>query len=218
MIQTVEEQNITAVLLVDFQADFIEDQNGSLAVAGTDKAYVEAVVKATQVFAASGIKIFATQDWHPQNHMSFSRNNPDTEPFDVIELNGRSQIMWPVHCVQGTAGAQIMIKDALFEDVVQKGMNSEFDSYSGFADDGDHQTRLNNLLMQEGIKKLIVYGLATDFCVRFTVLDAIKAGFKVQLLSDLCRGVALDSTVEAMAEMRAKSVIISSYDDIRPES
>lgn len=209
MNKPIDDRGKKAILLVDFQEDFTEEKKGSLAVPGTDAAYIEKVLTTTRLFAQLGVPIYATQDWHPENHMSFSLNNPGTNLFDTIEINGRSQIMWPAHCVQGTAGANIIAEDILFEGIVQKGTDPDFDSYSGFADDGGKKTALDNLLKQACISELFIYGLATDFCVKFTVLDAIAAGYRVHLILDLCRGVAPDTTSAAIQEMRAKGVIFN---------
>lgn len=199
----------SAVLLVDFQEDFTEIKKGPLAVPGTDRDYINAVVGATRAFARKGRPIFATQDWHPSNHMSFSTNHPGTQPFDTLEIKGRTQVLWPPHCIQHTAGASIMMDNDLFEKVVQKGTDPQFDSYSGFADDGGKKTGLKAILRQADITALLIYGLATDFCVKFTVLDAIREGFRVQLVNDLCRGISPDGTRAAINEMRAKGVLIT---------
>lgn len=199
----------TAVLLVDFQEDFTEEKKGSLAVAGTDATYIETIIQATKDFADQEIPIYATQDWHPKNHMSFDTNNPGANLFDTIEINGRSQIMWPAHCVQGTDGAKLLMESKGFEAVIQKGTDPDFDSYSGFADDGGKKTGLDARLKKAGITDLFIYGLATDFCVKFTVLDAISSGYRVHLLLNLCRGVAPDTTTPAIEEMRNKGAIIT---------
>ncbi|RUA02879.1 MAG: bifunctional nicotinamidase/pyrazinamidase [Deltaproteobacteria bacterium] len=209
MNQPTDNHDKSAVLLVDFQEDFTEDKNGALAVAGTDAAYIDAVARATRALSGQGLPIYATQDWHPETHMSFVTNHPGAEVFTPLEIDGRSQIMWPPHCVQGTAGASIMLADDLFEQVIQKGSDARFDSYSGFADDGGKQTALEEQLANAGIKELLVYGLATDFCVKFTVLDALAAGYRVHLLLDLCRGVAPDTTEAAIEEMREKGAVIT---------
>ncbi|MEN8243857.1 MAG: bifunctional nicotinamidase/pyrazinamidase [Thermodesulfobacteriota bacterium] len=199
----------TAVLLVDFQEDFTVEKKGSLAVAGTDVTYIETVIQATQAFSEKGIPVYATQDWHPENHMCFGVNNPGATLFEPIEIDGRSQIMWPAHCIQGTDGANIMMGNDRFEAVVQKGMDPKFDSYSGFTDDGGEKTGLDNQLKQAGITDLFVYGLATDVCVKFTVLDAITAGYRVHLLCDLCRGLTPEGITAAIEEMREKGTIIT---------
>jgi len=198
-----------AVLIVDFQEDFTEEKNGALAVAGTDAAYIDTVIRTTEALARQGYPVYATQDWHPENHTSFVTSHPGASLFESIDIDGRPQIMWPPHCVQGTPGAAIMLADNLIEQVIQKGSDPGFDSYSGFADDGGRPTGLNEQLAKAGIKELLVYGLATDFCVKFTVLDALAAGYRVHLLLDLCRGVAPDSTEAALEELRAKGVVIS---------
>ena len=207
-----EEQSIpaesTGVIVVDLQADFTELKSGSLAVAGTDAQYLDAVEKATRVYQEQGAPVYFTQDWHPADHVSFYTNNPDSEPLQVIEIDGRPQIMWPPHCVQGTSGAEILITVDPAAKTVRKGTDSRFDSYSGFADDGDHKTEMETLLREDGIQKLIIYGLATDYCVKATVLDALEAGFQVELILELCRGVSHDTTATAIREMEAKGAQI----------
>jgi len=197
-----------AVVLVDFQSDFTEEKQGSLAVPGTDKNYIMEVIDATKRFVDNNLSVYATQDWHPENHVSFYTNHPGAHPFDTIEINGRSQIMWPPHCIQGTEGADILIDKNSLKRVIQKGMDPRFDSYSGFADDGGKKTQLKEILKEEGGTELIIYGLATDYCVKATVLDAIKAGFRVHLLLDLCRGVLPETTASAIEKMRTYGVDI----------
>jgi len=201
----------TGVIVVDVQADFTELKSGSLAVPGSDAQYISAVQRSTQRFFQQGLRLYFTQDWHPVDHISFYTNNPGTEPFQEVEIEeGRTQVMWPPHCVQNTPGAMILITADGPVRTVQKGMDPKFDSYSGFADDGGHKTDLNNLLQKDGIKKVMVYGLATDYCVKATALDAIEAGYRVDLILDLCRGVSPDTTASALEEMAAKGVAIIS--------
>ncbi len=198
----------TGVVVVDVQADFTELNSGALAVAGTDARYIEAVETATREYQEQGMTVYFTQDWHPADHVSFYTNNPDTEPLQVIEIDGRPQVMWPPHCVQGTPGAEFVVTVAASAKKVLKGTDSRFDSYSGFADDGGHRTELESLLREDGIRKLIIYGLATDYCVQATVLDALEAGFQVELILELCRGVSPDTTETAVQEMEAKGAKI----------
>lgn len=198
----------TGVIVVDLQADFTELKSGSLAVPGTDADYIGAVQRSTQRFLQQGLRVYLTQDWHPANHVSFFTNNPGTEPLQVKEINGRPQVMWPPHCVQDSPGAMILITAEGSAQTVRKGMDPNFDSYSGFADDGGHTTEMNSLLRKDGIKKVIVYGLATDYCVKATALDAIEAGYDVDLILDLCRGVSPETTAAALEEMEARGVNI----------
>ena len=199
----------TGIIVVDLQADFTELKSGALAVAGTDAKYIDAVEKETRQFLEQGQPVYLTQDWHPANHVSFYTNNPGTEPMQIVEIEGRPQVMWPPHCVQNTSGAEILITTEGLIKTVRKGMDPRFDSYSGFTDDGGGKTDLNDLLRQDGIKNLIIFGLATDYCVKATVLDALEAGFQVELLLNLCRGVSPETTKNAIEEMTAKSVIVS---------
>ena len=198
----------TGVIVVDVQADFTELKAGSLAVPGSDGQYIAAVQKSTRQFIQQGLRIYFTQDWHPANHTSFYSNNPGTEPLQVKEIDGRPQVMWPPHCVQDTPGAMILITADVPIQTARKGMDPSYDSYSGFADDGGRPTELKDLLQKDGIKKVIVYGLATDYCVKATALDAIAAGFEVDLIIDLCRGISPDTTAAALEEMAAGGVNI----------
>jgi len=198
----------TGVIVVDVQADFTELKSGSLAVPGADAQYISAVQKTTRGFLQQGLRIYFTQDWHPADHVSFFTNNPGTEPLQIKEIDGRPQVMWPPHCVQDSPGAVILITTDGPSQTVRKGMDPKSDSYSGFADDGGVKTDLDNLLQKDGIKKVIVYGLATDYCVKATALDAIAAGYRVDLMFDLCRGVSPDTTESALEEMAAKGVVI----------
>lgn len=201
----------TGVIVVDLQGDFTELNSGALAVAGTDAQYIADVRKATRRFVEQGLPVYYTQDWHPADHVSFYTNNAGTEPLAVIEINGRPQVMWPPHCVQGTSGAEILITVKDPTRTVRKGTNPHLDSYSGFADDGGHKTKLATLLQKDGIEKLIIYGLATDYCIKATVLDALESGFQVELIFDLCRGVSPDTTEDAVREMQTQGARIIRY-------
>jgi nicotinamidase/pyrazinamidase len=206
--QSVSAEN-TGVIVVDVQADFTELKSGALAVPGTDAQYIDDVAKATRKYQDQGLPVYFTLDWHPPDHVSFYTNNPGTEPFQEIEIKkGRKQIMWPPHCVQNSAGSEILIPIEEPAGTVQTGANPKFDSYSGFVDDGGHKTDLDRLLRRDGIKKLIIYGLATDYCVKYTVLDALKFGYQVELREDLCRGLSPETTESALGEMKAQGATI----------
>jgi nicotinamidase/pyrazinamidase len=196
------------VVVVDVQGDFTKFEEGSLAVEGTDGKYVETVEKNTQKLKATGLPIFATQDWHPPSHISFFTNHPGKKPFDVIKRRGKDQVLWPPHCVQNTPGAEILLDRKLLDASVKKGMNPQSDSYSGFQDDGGVETDLEKFLKQERIGKLIVYGIATDYCVKATALDGAALGYRVVLIRNLCRGVALETSQKAIEEMKAKGVVV----------
>jgi nicotinamidase/pyrazinamidase len=204
----VREEEKIGVIVVDIQGDFTKFKNGSLAVEGTDEAYIKAVDENTKKLKAAGIPIYATQDWHPANHASFFTNHKGKKAFDVIKLHGKDQVLWPPHCVQKTPGAEILLDIKLFKAVVKKGMDSQYDSYSGFQDDGGKKTEMDKILKQDKINKVVVYGIATDYCVRATSLDAIAAGYKVIVIKNLCRGVAPDTSQKAIDEMKAKGVVI----------
>ena len=198
-----------AVVVVDVQGDFTTAHKGSLAVPNSDQAYLERVAKATDQLKKADLPVYATQDWHPADHMSFASNHKDKKPFETIKLDdGRTQVLWPAHCVQGSKGSEILVNPALITKVIRKGMNSKFDSYSGFMDDGGAKTDLDKVLKAAGIKTLIVYGIATDYCVKATALDGLKEGYKVIVVQDLCRGVADETSKAALEEMRQKGAQI----------
>ncbi len=196
------------VIVVDVQGDFTKFKNGSLAVEATDEAYIKAVEDATRKLKSAGYPIYATQDWHPKNHASFFTNHPGKKAFDVIKLHGKDQVLWPPHCVQKTPGAEILLDKKLFKAIVKKGMDPQYDSYSGFQDDGGKKTEMDKILKRDKIKKLVVYGIATDYCVRATALDAVAAGYKVIMIKNLSRGVAPDTSQKALDEMKAKGITI----------
>jgi len=196
------------IIVVDVQGDFTKFKNGSLAVEGTDEAYVKAVDENTKKLKAAGFPVYATQDWHPANHASFFTNHKGKKAFDVIKLHGKDQVLWPPHCVQKTAGAEILLDNKLFKAVVKKGMDSQYDSYSGFQDDGGKKTEMDGILKKNGIKKVVVYGIATDYCVRATAMDAAAAGYKVIMIKNLSRGVAPETSQKAIDDMKAKGVVI----------
>ncbi|MGD9056303.1 MAG: bifunctional nicotinamidase/pyrazinamidase [Desulfobacterales bacterium] len=197
------------VIVVDMQGDFTTYKNGSLAVAGTDQAFVEKVEKTTLMLKEKGHPIFATQDWHPAEHVSFCTNHEGKKPFEVIQLEGRTQVLWPPHCVQNTANAEILLDNNLFVAIVKKGKDKRYDSYSGFQDDGGAKTEMDQILKKNGIQELIVYGIATDYCVKATAIDAVDAGYKVTVVEGLSKGVAPDTTAKALEEMKAKGITLA---------
>jgi nicotinamidase/pyrazinamidase len=196
------------IIVVDVQGDFTQYMNGSLAVEGTDAAYVKAVEETTKKFKAGGYPIYATQDWHPADHSSFFTNHAGKKPFDLIQLHGKDQVLWPPHCIQNTSGADILLDSALFTAVVQKGMDTNYDSYSGFQDDGGKKTGMDDTLKKHGITKVVVYGIATDYCVHATAVDAADAGYKVIMINSLSRGVAPDTSRKALDNLTARGILV----------
>ena len=193
-----------AVLVVDLQADFTSAHDGALAVAGADRAYLETVQEATRRLKGLGLSIYATQDWHPPGHVSFASSHPGRAVLESLELpDGRSQVLWPEHALQHSPGARLLLEPGLLTAVVQKGTHPDYDSYSGFQDEGGGKTGLEEVLRLSGVDTLVCYGLATDYCVKFTVLDALAAGFRVIVIQDLCRGVDPAGTEAAWKEMAA---------------
>lgn len=193
-----------ALILVDIQNDFVK--GGSLAVpAGEEVVNVANVIKAEIDFDI----VVATQDWHPANHGSFASTN-NKPVFSMGELGGLPQVMWPDHCVQGTKGADFVDGlDLHGVTIFRKGTDPQIDSYSGFFDNGKKKsTGLSVYLRNLGITELFIMGLATDYCVKATALDAVAEGFKVHLLLKGCRGVNMKPTDsdDAIKEMQAAGV------------
>ena len=196
-----------ALILVDIQNDFCA--GGALEVPKANK-IIEGVNLLQEEMAGS--LIVATQDYHPQNHKSFASNNEGKNVGDLGILNGSPQVMWPDHCVKGTEGAEFH-KDLNLEKinkVFPKGENPEVDSYSGFYDnDGVSSTGLAEYLKEKGVEEVVVVGLALDYCVKFTALDAVKEGFKTTLKTNLTKAVNLNAgdDEKALEELREAGVI-----------
>ncbi len=198
--------NQTALILVDLQNDFLP--GGALGVPGGD----EVIPLANRLMDDFEI-IVATQDWHPPDHGSFAANHPGRQVFEIIDLHGLPQILWPVHCVQGTPGAEFApgLDAGRITRVFRKGTRPEVDSYSGLFDNGRrHSTGLAEWLREQGVTRVTVCGIATDYCVKFTALDAVAEGFDVTLHLAACRGVNLQPFDVAVAidEMLAKGVMV----------
>lgn len=177
-----------ALIIVDVQNDFCP--GGALGVKEGDVI----VAGINQLISKFNI-VVTTQDWHPANHGSFAANHPGKKPYEMGILGGNNQVMWPVHCVQNTNGAAFhsdLQLDGTHNFV--KGTNPNADSYSGFFDDDGKSTGLDEFLKQSGIADVYVCGLATDYCVKFTALDAVKQGYRTTVIEDLCRGVNISQT------------------------
>lgn len=196
------------LLLIDIQNDFMP--GGALAVSGADE-----IIPVVNALMPRFDLIVATQDWHPADHGSFAANHPGKNIFDQIELDGLPQTLWPVHCVQNTGGALFApgLDTRRIARVFAKGMHPRIDSYSGFFDNGHRaSTGMGEWLKAQGVRELSIVGVATDYCVKFTVLDALQEGFHVNLITSACRGVNLQSgdVERALAEMQAAGAGIQS--------
>lgn len=175
-----------ALIIVDVQNDFVA--GGSLEVP-----FGEQIVPLVNKLSEQFDLVVATQDWHPPSHKSFASNHPDKKPFGKIILGGLDQVLWPDHCVQGTAGAAFCHDLQLdrVEAIFRKGMDPQIDSYSGFYDNGHKKsTGLAGYLKERGVTSVYVCGLAGDYCVYFTAKDALKAGFKTFLIEDATRAIS----------------------------
>lgn len=198
---------MNALILVDIQNDFLP--GGALAVPEGD-----AVIAVCNAIRDRFDLVVATQDWHPRNHGSFEANHPGHAVGQVINLNGLQQILWPIHCVQNTPGAQFAkdLRMVPTDRVFQKGADPAIDSYSGFFENGHRKsTGLDAFLKNKSVTDVFVAGLATDYCVKFTALDARSLGYNVHLVVDACRGVDLQpgDVDAAIEEMQEAGVIIT---------
>jgi nicotinamidase/pyrazinamidase len=202
-----------ALILVDLQNDFLP--GGALAVAEGDQ-----VIPVANELQGYFNLIFATQDWHPADHGSFAANHPGKNPGDIIELEEVQQILWPVHCVQGSPGADFapLLESSRWSAVVQKGKDPLIDSYSAFFDNGYRQsTALAGLLHSHGVQEIFVMGLATDYCVKFSALDGIAQEFRVTVVVDGCRAVNMrkGDGDEAILDMRDAGARLATSSEIR---
>jgi nicotinamidase/pyrazinamidase len=176
---------MNALIIVDVQNDFLP--GGSLAV--KDGFDIIPVINSIQT---KFDLVVATQDWHPAKHKSFASNHPDKKAFDEIELDGLPQVLWPDHCVQETTGAEFsnQLDSKRIEAIFRKGMDKNIDSYSGFFDNGKRKsTGLAPYLKGRDVTSVFVAGLAADFCVYFTAMDALEQGFQTSIITDATKAI-----------------------------
>lgn len=190
------------LLVIDVQVDFLP--GGALAVPEGD-----AVVAPINRLIGQAPHVVLTQDWHPAGHISFASSHSGRAPFETVELAYGTQVLWPDHCVQGSAGAAFhpdLLTDRA-ELVVRKGHHRQVDSYSAFME-ADRRTRtgLAGTLRERGISRVLLCGLALDYCVAWSALDAREAGFEVMVIADATRGIARDSSAAAWAQMEAAGI------------
>lgn len=192
-----------ALLLVDLQNDFCP--GGALAVPKGDE-----VIEVANRLMPRFPLVFATLDAHPSTHLSFAANHNGKQAYEQIHLFGIPQVLWPVHCVKGSLGAQLHkdLEASRITRVFEKGTNPRVDSYSGFFDnDRSTSTGLGEALRELGVSELYVMGLATDYCVKWTALDAVALGFRTYLVEDGCRAIGLEQSIdEALQEMEQHGV------------
>ncbi len=194
-----------ALIVIDVQNDFCP--GGALAVAGGD----QIVTEINALMNSHSVRVL-TQDWHPADHSSFAENHPGAAPFSMVNMDYGPQILWPVHCVQGSAGAAFHAGLSVdrADMIIRKGFRPTIDSYSAFFEN-DHTTPtgLEGYLRERGVTSLILTGLATDFCVGFSALDAAHLGFGVTVRLDLCRAIDLNGSLADMLDkMKAAGVRI----------
>ena len=194
-----------ALIVIDVQNDFCP--GGALAVAEGDQ-----IVPGINALMDDFDAVVLTQDWHPAGHSSFASSHPGQDPMTVIDMPYGPQVMWPDHCVQGSRGADFHadLRTDPANLIIRKGYNPAIDSYSAFFEN-DHTTPtgLHGYLETRGITDLTMVGLATDFCVNYSAVDAAKLGYTVSVRTDLCRGIDFDGSLKtALSGMRAEGVTV----------
>ena len=187
-----------ALIVIDVQNDFCP--GGALAVPGGDQ-----IISGINALMDQAETVVLTQDWHPADHSSFASQHAGLEPYGMIDMPYGPQVLWPDHCIQGTAGAAFHadLDTDTADLIIRKGFRPNIDSYSAFFEN-DHKTRtgLEGYLRERGVHELVMVGLATDFCVRFSAVDAAKLGFGVTVLEGACRAIDLEgSLAEARKDM-----------------
>lgn len=193
----------TALIVVDVQNGFCS--GGNLAVANADE-----IIPKINALAGHFDNIVLTQDWHPENHISFANNHPNKNVFDTIQLPYGTQVLWPSHCVQGTHDAELHPNLDLptAQLVIRKGFHQHIDSYSAFMEaDQKTSTGLAGYLKERGIDTVYVVGIATDFCVAWTAIDAAKLGFQSYVIADATKAIDLDGSLQhAWQDMLSRGV------------
>jgi nicotinamidase/pyrazinamidase len=193
----------SALIVVDVQNDFCP--GGALAVNDGDQ-----IVPLINVMIAQFEHVILTQDWHPHGHSSFASVHPGKEPMSVIDMPYGPQTLWPDHCVQGSSGAEFHpdLDCSKAEMIVRKGYNSDVDSYSAFFEnDQKTPTGLSGYLRERGLRRLTLAGLATDFCVAFSAIDAAVLGFETSVRIEACRGIDVAGSLDAaLAKMKDRGV------------
>lgn len=194
-----------ALLIVDVQYDFLP--GGALEVPNGD-VIIPKINALTKKFEC----IVQTQDWHPTNHSSFASNHQENKPFDTIKAEYGEQVLWPDHCVQNTRGAEFHsdLKQDSTNLIIRKGFRPHIDSYSAFFEN-DHQTPtgLHGYLQERQVDEIFITGLATDFCVKWSALDAAKKGYKTYVIEDAVRGIDINNSVQtSIDEMEDAGVIL----------
>lgn len=200
-----------ALIIVDPLNDFI---TGSLAVPNA----IEIIPLINNLIPNKDFDyVVICQDWHPKKHKAFASEHPDKNVFDVIDMGGVKQTLWPDHCIQDTFGSEIHSELDTYSrqvHIFRKGMDLEVDSHSGFYDNqGNNSTGLSEFLKKENVTETFICGLATDYCVEYTALDSIKDGFKTNVIIDACRGLAEDLTPN-YKKMTDKGVKLIEYTDL----
>ena len=193
----------SVLIVVDVQNGFTS--GGNLAVANAEQ-----IIPTINQLAQHFENIILTQDWHPANHISFAENHPHKKPYDTIRLNYGMQVLWPSHCVQGSKDAEFHpdLNIPTAQMIIRKGFHSQIDSYSAFME-ADHQTTtgLAGYLKERGIDTVFIVGIATDFCVAWTAMDAAKLGFKTFVISDATKAIDLQGSLQhAWQDMLAVGV------------
>ena len=195
---------MNALILIDIQNDFLP--GGSLEVPNGD----EIIDNVNSIMDNYNI-VVATKDWHPKNHISFASNHKNKKVGQKIKINNLDQMLWPDHCIKDSKGSEFPEKldSHKIHKIFYKGVDSNIDSYSGFYDNGKiRSTGLSNFLKKSNINQVDIVGLATDYCVKYSSIDAYNEGFKTQVLCCCVRGISVETTETAFKEMKDMGISI----------
>lgn len=203
--QNPDNQNLSALIVIDVQHDFLP--GGALAVPGGDEV-IPVITRLMENMSFDAVIL--TQDFHPAGHSSFASSTPGAEPFTTKEVAYGTQVLWPDHCVQGTRGADLALPPSAVmraQSIIAKGFRSDVDSYSAFMEnDKKTSTGLAGMLRERGVSEVVLVGLALDYCVGYSALDARAMGFDVTVVLEGCRGIAKSSVNDMMNQMTAAGV------------
>jgi len=208
----INEEPRRALIVVDLQSDFILPGAPLSVPSGFQIANLceDFIIQHRKDYEC----VVLTQDWHPKDHKSFVTQHPNNKVFDVVDLNGLQQVLWPEHCVTGSSGSDLFVSDELADVIIRKGQDPELDSYSAFYDnDWRRRTGLRGLLTDRGVTHHVdVIGIALDYCVKFTAIDARKLGFQVRVFEDLCAPVTAQGGLDAIKELKSRGIEVRNYE------
>ena len=194
-----------AILVIDLQWDFVE--GGALEVPGADSGYRRQVLLNLQQLHKAGCLLLASRDDHPKAHDSFASSHPGKKPFEIVQNSlGEPKTLWPDHCVKGSRGSELVVDPDFFLQIFSKGQKIHSEGFSAFGEEGESESELESVLRVHQISTLVIFGLAIEYCVKRTCLDARRRGYQVIFVEGLSRGLSLSGILESLSVMKAAGV------------